>query len=81
MSNAPQSLTDEERIAKLWQLYDALLVHLLQAMQAEEGPSASLADTARRFLNDNAINLSARPDLRRGLAAMADLRGLPFKVD
>lgn len=74
-------LSEEERVAKLWQLYDALLVHLLQAMQADEGPSASLVDTARKFLRDNSINLSTRPDLRRGLSAMADLRGLPFKLD
>jgi hypothetical protein len=76
-----QTLTNEERVDKLWRLYDALLLHLLDAFAAEERPSASLVDTARRFLNDNAINLSTRPDLRRGLAAMADLRGLPFKVD
>lgn len=80
MSEA-KPLSEEDRVAKLWQLYDALLVYLLQAMQAEEAPPASLVDTARRFLGDNAINLSTRPDLRRGLAAMSDLRGLPFKVD
>ena len=80
MSEATPPLTDQDRLDKLWLLYDALLLHLLQAFPAEEPPPASLAQVARHFLNDNSITLASRPDLRRGLASMADLRGLPFKV-
>lgn len=78
---AEAQLTDAQRLDSLWQLYDAVLLHLVTALQADEAPPASLVDTARRFLNDNSINLASRPDLRRGLAVMADLRGLPFKAD
>lgn len=73
-------LTEEQRLEALWRLYDALLIHLLEAFQAEKPPAANLVNVARQFLGDNHINLASRPDLRRGLAAMAGIRNLPFKV-
>lgn len=73
-------LTDEQRIDALWKLYDALVLHLLEAFRAEKSPPANVVNVARQFLGDNHINLTSRPDLRRGLAAMADLRKLPFEI-
>lgn len=74
------ALTDEQRWEKLYLLYDALLVALLEAVSGEEPPSASIMNVARQFLAQNNVNLSTRPDLRRGLQSLADLRNLPFKV-
>ena len=68
----------EKRTTDLLKLYDALLRRLLAAVDGEAPVKASLLDVARRFLSANSITANARPDLRRGLRAVAESRGLPF---
>ncbi len=71
-------MTEEARTAALWRLFDALLMRLLAGIEGDQPAKASLLNVARAFLLANQITANARPDLRRGLQAVADARGLPF---
>ncbi len=81
-------LTNAERIALLWQLYDALLTNLLAALTPEGDrppPTAAVLDISRKVLVDHGIKASAMRttgDVKRGLEALVvDLGALPFGKD
>ena len=80
-SGAYVPMTPEQQHAALKKLWDALVLHLLDALQGDKPARASMLDVSRRFLADNGINAVSRPDLRRGLEAIAELRNLPFDPD
>lgn len=78
-------LTNDERVALLHRLYDALLISLLAALAPADGhptPPAAYLDIARKVLTDHGIRASAMRttgEVRRGLDALvADLGTLPF---
>lgn len=72
-------MTDTERNAALWTLWEAVLTRLLAAVAGPDAdPNASMLDTARRFLGQNHISAGSRPDLVRGLRVLAEANGLPF---
>ena len=70
--------TPAERDEKLWQLFDALLVRLLDTIKGDEPVKASYLDVARLFLHSQGISVRSRPDALSGLQAAAEARGLPF---
>jgi hypothetical protein len=74
-------MTAEQQEAALRQLWDAMARHLLDKLQPDQPARASMMDVCRKFLLDNGFNAVTRPDLRRSLQAMADLRSLPFDPD
>jgi hypothetical protein len=74
-------LADEERNTLLWRLFDLLLKHLVKAFEADTIPSAAILAVARRFLVDNGINATSRPDIKRGLNSLAGLAKLPFRAN
>ena len=74
-------MTAEARQAALWKLYDGVLQRLLAAIEGDGPVKASLLDVARRFLASNQITANARPDLRRGLEAVAAVRGVSLKAN
>ncbi|KAF0098715.1 MAG: hypothetical protein FD144_4234 [Rhodospirillaceae bacterium] len=80
-SGAYVPLTPEERQEALKKLWDAMVTRLLEALQGDQPTRASMLDVSRKFLADQGFNAVSRPDLRRGLEAMAELRNLPFDPD
>lgn len=72
-------LTDDQRYEALWKLWDAMIERLLAAMTSDKPARASMLDVTRKFLSDQGIDARSRPDMRRGLRALGDLRNLPFK--
>jgi hypothetical protein len=74
-------LTDEEREAQLWQLYDAVLKRLMDEVAGDGPVKASMLDVARSFLKDANVTARTRPSVKRGLAGLAALRALPFDQD
>jgi hypothetical protein len=74
-------MTAEQQQEALKKLWDAMALRLLEVLQGDKPARASMLDVSRRFLADNGINAVSRPDLRRGLEAMAELRKLPFDAD
>lgn len=77
-TTAGNSVAEEDRTKPLWNLFDKLLAALLIEC-AKPDARASMLDVARRFLRDNQVSLSTRPNLAAGLTALAKRRGkLPF---
>ena len=74
-------LTDEEREAKLWALYDAVLKRLMEEVTGDGPVKASMLDVARSFLKDANITARTRSNVKRGLAGLMALRALPFDTD
>jgi hypothetical protein len=74
-------LTDEERAAKLWELYDELLLRLLSTLQSGEPVKASFLDVCRAFLNSQGVDIRSMPDPTKALKTLGQLRALPFEGD
>lgn len=71
-------LTGPQREAQLWLLFDLLLTALVREVAKPEA-RAALLEVARQLLKDNEVSVDRSPDIRRGLALLAEKRGLPFK--
>jgi hypothetical protein len=72
-------MTDADKDAAMWRLWEAVLARLLEAVAGPDAePNASMLDTARRFLAQNNMSIGSRPDLSRGLRLLAEANGLPF---
>lgn len=80
-SDAYVPMTPEQQQEALKKLWDAMVTRLLEALQGDKPARASMLDVTRKFLADQGFNAVSRPDLRRSLEALADLRGLPFDKD
>lgn len=74
-------MTAEQQQEALKKLWDAMVTRLLEALQGDQPARASMLDVSRKFLADQGFNAVSRPDLRRGLEAIAELRNLPFDPD
>jgi len=66
-------LTDAQRSDLLWQLFDALLIHLHRSLTGNGPVKASFLDVARRFLASNGITATNRGEAARGLTALSKL--------
>jgi hypothetical protein len=71
-------MTDAQRTEAVWKLWDALANRLLESLQGDKPPRASMLHVARQFLSSQGIDARAVPELRRGLKALTELRDLPF---
>lgn len=71
------AISTPERIAQLWELYDKVLVVLLQVMtravETGETPRASMLSVVSSFLRDNGIDADALRDSTAKVEAMAGL--------
>ena len=73
-----EPLSDAARFELLWKLFDALLLHLVAALEKPGPVKASMLDVVRHFLAMNNITMASRADAKRGLTSLAEFRALPF---
>lgn len=72
-------LTDAERSDLLWQLFDALLKHLVKVLSSDGPIKASMLDVARHFLAMNQITATTRVGAQKGLETLQQqMERLPF---
>lgn len=71
-------MAESEELPPLWQLWHALLDHLLAALSPGAEPTAHMLNVARHFLRENGITAVHRREVHTGLRSLADLSKLPF---